>query len=563
MQRFGPDSVSSAVACITTSIRRFGSYSRCNSFPARRCLLSTFGLLFASTLFAETPRKPVTDDYFGTKVVDDYRWLEAGDDSVVQQWSDDQNARARSYLDALPGRDRLKQRLTELLTFEAPSWFDVIERHGALFAMKQQPPKAQPMLVRLGSLDSLQGERVVLDPLAFDSSGETAMDFAVPSLDDKYVAVSLSRKGSERGDVHVFEVASGRELKADFVPAVNSGTAGGSVAWTTSGFFYTRHPLPGERPPEDLGFFQQVYFHTLGTPTSSDQYALGKDFLRSAENFLSTSRDGEWAADLVEKGDGGQYELFVRGPNGSWTKVANYEDRVVQVQFGWDKALYLLSRKDAPNGKILRLPLDPGKLALAKAKVIVPEQKGSIQLHHKQNCFDDFIASARWLVAHKYTSPEKLAIEGGSNGGLLMGAVLTQAPELFRAVVAYVGYYDMLRFEAAPNGVFNTTEYGSVKNPDDFKVLAAYSPYHHVKADTQYPAVLFMTGKNDPRVDPFHSRKMVARLQATATRQPVLLRTADTGHGIGTPLAERIAQSVDVHCFLFQQLGMEAKSMAP
>jgi prolyl oligopeptidase len=178
-------------------------------------------------------------------------------------------------------------------------------------------------------------------------------------------------------------------------------------------------------------------------------------------------------------------------------------------------------------------------------------------LHNKQNVFDDFIACARWLIDQKYTSPQKLAIEGGSNGGLLMGAVMTQAPELFRAVVAHVGYYDMLRFEVAPNGVFNTTEYGSVKNEADFRALAAYSPYHRVKDGTQYPAVLFTTGKNDPRVDPFHSRKMVARLQASGTRQPVLLRTADTGHGIGTPLAERIAQAVDSDSFLFQQLGMQ------
>ncbi len=184
-------------------------------------------------------------------------------------------------------------------------------------------------------------------------------------------------------------------------------------------------------------------------------------------------------------------------------------------------------------------------------------------LHNKQNVFDDFIACAQWLIDKKYTSPERLAIEGGSNGGLLMGAALTQAPGLFRAVVAHVGYYDMLRFESAPNGVFNTTEYGSVKNEADFKALAAYSPYQNVKAGTQYPAILFTTGKNDPRVEPFHSRKMVAALQASGTKQPVLLRTADTGHGIGTPLAERIAQSVDTDAFLFQQLGMQVKSVQP
>ena len=445
---------------------------------------------------------------------------------------------------------------------------------------------------------------------------------------------------------------------------------------------------------------------------------------------MSASPDGRWVADLVQKGDGGEYELFVRAPEGAWTRVAGYEDRVVQARFGRDANLYLLSRQGALKGQVLRLPLVAGKLALAEASVLVREGKGSIQeivptrtrvyvieqlggpnrvrmfdfggraigevpappvsamsglealgaeddvavsvtgylsppgiarftakdgklhptpyasrtpadlspyeverrecvskdgtkvpmnivrkkgangpgpllltgyggygvsrtpgfnkalpvwleaggayvvanlrgggefgeqwhqegmLRNKQNVFDDFIGCARWLVDQKYTVVERLAIEGGSNGGLLMGAALTQVPAGFKAVVAHVGIFDMLRVETSPNGVFNTTEFGTVKNEEDFKALAAYSPYHQVKDGTPYPAVLFLTGKNDPRVDPFHSRKMVARLQASGTRQPVLLRTSDTGHGMGTPLAERISQAVDTHAFLFQQLGM-------
>ena len=187
------------------------------------------------------------------------------------------------------------------------------------------------------------------------------------------------RRALERGDAHVYEVATGRELKDDLVPAVNTGTAGGSLAWTADGFFYTRHPLEGERSKEDLGFFQQVYFHKLGTPTRSDAYALGKVFLRIAENFVSTSSDGQWAADLVQKGDGGEYELFLHPPDGGWTKVADYEDRIVQVRFGRDGALYLLSRKGAPKGQVLRLPLVPGKLVLAEATVVVSEGQGAIQ----------------------------------------------------------------------------------------------------------------------------------------------------------------------------------------
>jgi prolyl oligopeptidase len=181
-------------------------------------------------------------------------------------------------------------------------------------------------------------------------------------------------------------------------------------------------------------------------------------------------------------------------------------------------------------------------------------------LTHKQNVFDDFLACARHLIKSGYTSPQRLAIEGGSNGGLLMGAALTQAPELFRAVVSHVGIYDMLRVELSPNGAFNVPEFGTVKDEAQFRALHAYSPYHRVKDGTAYPAVLMLTGANDPRVDPMQSRKMTARLQAANPQgRPVLLRTSgSTGHGGGTPLAEAIAQEVDVWAFLCSELGVAA-----
>jgi prolyl oligopeptidase len=162
------------------------------------------------------------------------------------------------------------------------------------------------------------------------------------------------------------------------------------------------------------------------------------------------------------------------------------------------------------------------------------------------------------LIARRYTSPDHLAIVGGSNGGLLMGAAFTQRPELFRAVVSQVGIYDMLRVELDPNGLFNTTEYGSVKDPQQFKALYAYSPYHHVKAGTAYPAIFMATGATDGRVNPAHSRKMIARLQAaTASGKPIYLSiNTHAGHGIGSALSIRVNQSADVYAYLFDQLGM-------
>ena len=185
-------------------------------------------------------------------------------------------------------------------------------------------------------------------------------------------------------------------------------------------------------------------------------------------------------------------------------------------------------------------------------------------LERKQNVFDDFVACGQYLVDHKYTSPAHLAILGGSNGGLLMGAAFTQRPDLFRAVVSFVGIYDMLRVELDPNGSFNTTEFGTVKDPEQFKALYAYSPYHHVKDGVAYPAILFLTGENDHRVNPMQSRKMTARLQAaTSSGRRILLRTTSSaGHGIGTALDEEIAQSADFYSFLLNQLGMQYKEPA-
>jgi len=163
------------------------------------------------------------------------------------------------------------------------------------------------------------------------------------------------------------------------------------------------------------------------------------------------------------------------------------------------------------------------------------------------------------MVDRKYTSPAHLAIIGGSNGGLLMGAAFTQRPDLFRAVVSYVGIYDMLRVELDPNGEFNVTEYGTVKDPEQFKALYAYSPYHHVKDGTAYPAILFPTGENDHRVNPMQSRKMTARLQAaTSSDHPILLRTSSSaGHGFGTALDEYVEEEADVFSFLSDQLDIK------
>ena len=724
-------------------------------FSASR--FSAFAQIASAPKPPDTPRHSVSDEYQGIAVTDDYRWLENWDDPAVKQWSAAQNARSREYLDHLPARSAIKQRLKELVAAGSASYYDLQFRAGMLFAMKYQPPQQQPTLVVMRSADDPASTKVIFDPNAANAKGSVAMDFYVPSFGGKYVAVALSENGSEDSSAHVFEVATGRELP-DVVPRVNFATAGGSIAWKadSSGFYYTRYPQGHERPPEDANFYQQVYFHKLGADPEQDTYVIGKDFPRIGEIQLRTSDDGLWLLASVGNGDGGQFAHYLMDLDGHWTHLTHFEDGIVSVKFGVDPALYLLSRKDAPRGQILRLRL--AQLDLAQAEIVVPQTSGaggeegsraSIQnfvpawnhlyvidimggpsrmrvfegrasdrgagggratsfeqrlpvdlpplsfvgqivpvggdvlfysssylqppawyhfdaasgkaartalfetssvnfddaevvrdfaiskdgtrvpvniirrkgtkldganptllygyggygiseqpfflgsfvrmwldqggvyvdanlrggaeygeewhsagnLTHKQNVFDDFLACAQYLIDQKYTSPSHLAILGGSNGGLLMGAAFTQRPDLFRAVVSYVGIYDMLRVELDPNGAFNVTEFGSVKDPDQFKALYAYSPYHHVKDGTAYPAILMPTGENDHRVNPMQSRKMIARLQAAdSSGHPVLLRTSSSaGHGIGTSLDEQIEQDTDVFSFLFDQLGMQYK----
>ncbi len=180
-------------------------------------------------------------------------------------------------------------------------------------------------------------------------------------------------------------------------------------------------------------------------------------------------------------------------------------------------------------------------------------------LGKKQNVFDDFVCAAERLVERKFTNPRRLAISGGSNGGLLMGAALTQRPDLFQAVVCSVPLLDMVRYHLFRLARLWIPEYGSADDPEQFAWLHAYSPYHRVKEGEEYPAVLITTGVEDSRVDPLHARKMAARLQAaTGSKRPILLRVEmKAGHGAGKPLSKILEESTDKFTFLFWQLGLD------
>jgi prolyl oligopeptidase len=178
----------------------------------------------------------------------------------------------------------------------------------------------------------------------------------------------------------------------------------------------------------------------------------------------------------------------------------------------------------------------------------------------KQNVFDDFIAAAEWLIAHKYTSAAKLAIQGGSNGGLLVGACMTQRPELFGAALPAVGVMDMLRFDKFTIGWAWRSDYGSAGNADEFRALHAYSPLHALRPGVRYPATLITTADHDDRVVPAHSFKFAARLQERQAKDgpPVLIRIETrAGHGGNKPMTKVIAEHADEIAFLVHVLDVK------
>lgn len=684
--------------------------------------------------------RPTTNRYHGEDVVDAYQWLEDPEDPQVQEWSAGQNRYARHVLEGLPNRDAIRARVTEILSAPTRSHRHLSARGGKLFAIERRPPREQPMLVVMDSPDAPDDARILVDPQTLSEEGHVAIDWYVPSHDGSLVAVSLSEGGSERGDVHVYDVASGERVH-EVVEHVQNGTAGGDIEWLpdNSGFFYTRYPREGDEHADDDDFFQQLWFHELGTEASEDRYELGRDFPRIAEIQLDIHVSSGRLLATVQNGDGGEFAMYLREPAGEWRQFSTFEDGAVQATFGPRNDLYVISRHEHPRGRLLRMRIGR-RMSLERATEVIAEGTDSLvsdfwdgptvwpmngriyalyqtggpnelrvfdlrgraqdpveqpdvsavrrlvpmgddellfrvesfiapsawmrvdgdgevaptalretspvdvsgwevrremaesrdgtqvpvnilmprgleldgthpcivsgyggygvnieprfspmrapyldngvvyaianlrggaefgeewhdagRLTSKQNVFDDFAAAVNHMVERQYTSHERLGIIGGSNGGLLMGATMVQHPDIARVVVSFVGIYDMLRVELSPNGAFNVTEFGTVEDEAQYRALRAYSPYHNVTDGAEYPATLFLTGANDPRVEPWHSRKMTARLQAAnGGDEPILLRTSDTsGHGLDTSLSEEIEESTDVISFLFHHLGVQ------
>ena len=275
-----------------------------------------------------------------------------------------------------------------------------LRARGSVLRTQGSAPEAAaaPRRARVGGRSG--GRADGYDPNVVDPSGKTAIDFFVPSRDGKRVAVSLSERGSESGDVTIFDVATGKP-EGHPIPRVNGGTAGGSVAWNAdgSGLFYTRYPHPGERPPADIDFYQQVYFHKVGTDPSADTYAIGKEFPRIAEIELLSSDDGRFTLARVANGDGGEFAFYLRGPRGAWTPVAQLSDRIVDARFGSDNGLYLISHAKK-RGQVLHL--SPATAPISKAEVVVPESDAVIA--------SITLTSSRLFVVNRVGGPSQIRV---------------------------------------------------------------------------------------------------------------------------------------------------------
>jgi len=728
--------------------------------PTRRCSLVLLLVVGSITVFVTNlvvaqdrpplaPVREVTDEYFGQKVVDPYRWMEDQKSEETIQWMKTQADYARRYLDRLPMRQELAKRLTEL--FETGVRVSTVLRRGDRYFYYKLAPgdRDRKLYVRDGLDDA---ERLLVDPdkLVKGSTHLSITNYS-PSQDGKLVSVLISPGGAEVGEIRVLDVATGKETGDR-----TGETRWMAGAWLPDGksFLYEKLPqLPPDAPRTEGLQKIRVYQHRLGETVERDRAIFGYEVNPRIQlgprpiPFPVIPRLSKYAFAMVNSGVSPNSEIYFT-PISSleqspipWHKIADLSDDVTgDVDVHGDE-LYLLTYKDNPRYKVLRIDLrnpdlskaetmfppseavvrnfgvardalyvetldggvprvwrvgynggkpQPLKLPYEGAAVISqreldfnisltePDQDGVLFglywftkpfalyafdpktgrstdtklvppipvdmsgidasfvkaksydgtmipmaiLHKKDlkrdgsnptlllgygaygfntveprfgppmlawlerggvfaiagvrgggeygeewhqagfqktkpNTWKDFIAAAEYLVHEKYTSPQHLAGWGGSAGGILIGNAIAERPDLFGAAWIMVGVSNPLRFETTESGLANTAEFGSVTTEEGFKALLGMDAYHKIKDGVKYPAVILTHGGNDPRVPPWMSTKMAARLQAaSASGKPVLLRIDyDAGHGIGSSRKQNLEERADVFAFLFEILG--------
>ena len=678
--------------------------------------------------YPETDKEDVSDDYFGTRVDDPYRWLEDDRSPKTAAWVKAENAVTKDYISQIPFRDRIRERLTEIWNY--PRYTTPFKEGGYYYYMKNDGLQNQSVLYRMKNPDD--APEVFLDPNTLSSDGTVALKDIYFSNDHRYMTYGISRAGSDWTEFYVVDTNTGKLLD-DHLKWIKFSDA----AWKGNGFYYSRYDEPDESGQlSGQNRFQKVYFHTLGTPQSSDklifedkehplryfnaEVTTDEEYLiisvsegtsgnelycqsltrtggkivpltsgfeynytvvdhhngrllihtdRGAPNYRlisvdptnpDTSRFADVIsekAELLEGVSTGGGKLFAFYLKDACTKVvaSDYDGRtekeidlpMIGSASGLsgkadEKSLFYSFTSFTMPASIYRYDIESGKSELYRRPELnfnpddfvleqvfyaskdgtrvpmfvvykkglarngknpvllyayggfninitpafsasrmvfvenggiyaIPNLRGGGEygeewhragmLDQKQNVFDDFIAGAEYLIKENYTSPEKIAISGGSNGGLLVGAAMTQRPDLFRVALPSVGVMDMLRFQKFTIGWGWVVEYGSSDNEKDFEYLYRYSPLHNIREGVSYPATLVTTADHDDRVVPAHSFKFAATLQEKNTgSNPVLIRIdIDAGHGAGKPLSKTIDEAADVWAFTFHHLGMDAK----
>ncbi|HPT83450.1 MAG TPA: prolyl oligopeptidase family serine peptidase [Limnochordia bacterium] len=672
-----------------------------------------------------TRKVDVIDDFHGTLVADPYRWLENSQEPEVQEWVSRQNELTAQFLSTTDVRQAIKARLQEL--WDYPRTFLPRQAGPWFFYQYNSGLQNQPILCRQ---EGLTGQReVVLDPNRWSGDGTVAISNFSADEQGRFLAYTISVHGSDRQEIRIRDLERNQDL-----PEVLKWCRFTNMAWYKDlGFYYNRYPQPGTVPPEDENNYNQIYWHSLGTPQEDDVLVFELPEEKELSFHPSVTWDGEYLVLHVSHGTDDRNGLFYRrlGEGPEFVRLFEPGEAAYHFLGNSGTTFYFATNWQAPRGRIIAVDLtQPGKehwveilpeqdgvvdqaryvhgcfvvafLHNAHSKLCIYDGRGTLvrevelpalgsveglwarqdgeeflfsftsflhpttiyhydlkghklqlfsaasyrfdpeeyqtsqvfytskdgtkvsmflvhkrdlqldgtnpallygyggfniaitpffspsrlwwleqggvyavanlrggseygeewhrtgMLEKKQNVFDDFMAAAEWLVEQGYTSRERLVIEGRSNGGLLVSAVLVQRPELFGAVVCAVPVTDMLRFHKFTVGRYWIPEYGNAEaNPEHFRFLYKYSPLHNVKP-AQYPPTIIVTADGDDRVVPAHAYKLAAALQeAQKGSAPILLRVdTKAGHGHGKPTAKIVEEQSDIYGFLVKVLGM-------
>lgn len=676
--------------------------------------------------YPETQKTDQSDTYFGTVVPDPYRWLENDTSRSTEEWVVRQNAFTNSFLEAIPFRGQLRNRLESLVNYER---FTAPVRAGSYYLYyRNNGLQNQDVIYIKSALDDK--EEVFLDPNEFDKSGTTTMHMSGMSKDERFVAISVSKAGSDWRELVVFDIEK-RKSTGDTLKWVKFSGA----SWSGDGFYYSRYPEP-EKGSDYSAFnaYHSVYYHALGQNQSLDKLVYKDEAHPERYHSAYVSEDGEFLFLYIAEGTDGfechytplnsgdiefrplftgfehkssvidhsdgrfivrtdidapNYKLVSLDPampqKEHWTTLLDEKDYLLQdvntcggylfarylkqamnvvYRYNYEgkdeteiilpgpgsaggfngrkkdsEAFYSFSSFTEP-GTIFRYDIAQNQSSLyfrpdlvfnpdqfESKQVFYPSKDGTRismfivhkkdlvldgnnplllygyggfnisltsgfnssiipwiecggvyavpnlrgggeygetwhragMLLNKQNVFDDFISAAEYLIDQKYTSSEKLVISGRSNGGLLVGAVMTQRPDLMKVALPGVGVMDMLRYHKFTVGHGWIPEYGSSEDSVQFKNLYAYSPLHNLKSNVAYPATLIYTGDHDDRVVPAHSFKFAATLQEkTIGANPCLIRIeTDAGHGSGKPISKRLDEEADKLAFSFYHTGLK------